>query len=57
MKALLFTIIRAFEFELAVPVDDIEKRSMVVTRPYLKSQKKLDKGAQLPLKFKRVTKA
>ena len=55
MKALIFTIIRAFEFELAVPIEDIEKRSMVVTRPYIKSDKNV-KGAQLPVKIKRVQK-
>ena len=52
MKALLFTLIRSFEFELAVRPEDIEKRSMVVTRSYLKSEK--DKGAQMPLYVKRV---
>jgi len=50
MKALLFTLLRSFEFDLAVPVEDIEKRSMVVTRPYLKSDKK--GGAQLPMLVK-----
>ncbi|KZT18878.1 cytochrome P450 [Neolentinus lepideus HHB14362 ss-1] len=33
MKAIMFTLIRAFEFELAVPKEKIAKRSMVVTRP------------------------
>ncbi|EKM59790.1 uncharacterized protein PHACADRAFT_206015 [Phanerochaete carnosa HHB-10118-sp] len=32
-KALLFALIRGFEFELAVPAGDIEKRSAVVTHP------------------------
>ncbi|THH09705.1 hypothetical protein EW145_g1826 [Phellinidium pouzarii] len=49
MKALLFTLLRTFEFELAVPVEDIERRSLVVTRPYLKGQKG---GAQMQLKVK-----
>ena len=57
MKALLFTLIRAFEFELAVPADDIEKRSMVVTRPYIKSEKDVSKGSQLPVKVRRVRRA
>ena len=47
MKALLFTLVRAFEFELAVPVDEIEKKTLTVTRPYLKSG-----GAHMPLKLK-----
>ncbi|TFK45693.1 cytochrome P450 [Heliocybe sulcata] len=33
MKAIIFTLVRAFEFELAVPKDKIVKRSMIVTRP------------------------
>ncbi|KXN91995.1 Cytochrome P450 94A2 [Leucoagaricus sp. SymC.cos] len=37
MKALLFTLIRAFEFELAVPASDILKRSEIVTRPVLRT--------------------
>ncbi|KAH8112415.1 cytochrome P450 [Phellopilus nigrolimitatus] len=50
MKALLFTLLRTFEFGLAVPVEEIEKRSLVVTRPYLKSNMKA--GAQMPLMVK-----
>ncbi|KAF9453669.1 cytochrome P450 [Macrolepiota fuliginosa MF-IS2] len=37
MKALLFILIRAFEFELAVPVQDIIKRAEIVTRPILRT--------------------
>lgn len=37
MKALLFTLLRDFEFELAVPVEDILKRTEIVTRPVLKT--------------------
>ena len=51
MKALLFTLIRNFQFELAVPLEDIEKRSVIVARPYLKSEPK--RGAQLPLLVRR----
>lgn len=50
MKALLFTLVRTFEFELAVSPEEIEKRSMVVTRPYLRGQKQA--GAQMPLSVK-----
>ncbi|KAJ3512993.1 hypothetical protein NLJ89_g3199 [Agrocybe chaxingu] len=48
-KALLFTLVRAFEFELAVPAEDISKKSDVVRRPVLKS----DPGAgnQMPLRL------
>ncbi|KAF6758735.1 cytochrome P450 [Ephemerocybe angulata] len=52
MKALLFTLIRAFEFEFAVPVEDIGKKSTIVQRPFLKSNPKA--GNQLPLKIKPV---
>ena len=47
MKALLFTLVRAFEFELAVPIDAIEKKSLTVTRPYIKGR-----GAQMPLRLR-----
>ncbi|KAG6854181.1 hypothetical protein C0991_009833 [Blastosporella zonata] len=47
MKALLFTLVRAFEFELAVPVEDVDKKSTIVQRPVLKSEPK--GGNQLPM--------
>ncbi|CAK5263997.1 unnamed protein product [Mycena citricolor] len=47
MKALLFTLVRAFEFELAVPIEDIGKKSTIVQRPILKSDPKAKH--QLPL--------
>ncbi|KAJ3535832.1 hypothetical protein NMY22_g6302 [Coprinellus aureogranulatus] len=50
MKAILFTLIRAFEFEFAVPAEDVGKRSTIVQRPYLRSDPKA--GNQLPLKVK-----
>ncbi|TFK60962.1 cytochrome P450 [Pluteus cervinus] len=53
MKALLFTLIRSFEFELAVPVEDITKRSTVVQRPVLKSDP--DGHNQLPLLIRPVS--
>ncbi|KXN91970.1 hypothetical protein AN958_11030 [Leucoagaricus sp. SymC.cos] len=37
MKALLFTLLRAFEFELTVSHDDIIPKNEVVTRPFLKT--------------------
>ncbi|KIM49563.1 hypothetical protein M413DRAFT_21761 [Hebeloma cylindrosporum] len=51
-KALLFTLIRAFEFELAVPSDDIIKKAAIVQRPLLKSDPKA--GNQMPLILKPV---
>jgi len=50
MKALLFVLIRGFEFELAVPREDVISKSIVVQRPRLKSEKKA--GSQLPLLVK-----
>ncbi|KAI5899133.1 cytochrome P450 [Schizophyllum commune H4-8] len=47
MKALLFILVRAFEFELAVPVDDLKVRASVVQRPALISQP--EATAQLPI--------
>jgi cytochrome P450 len=52
MKALLFALIRAFEFELAVPSDDIIKKTMIVQRPLVKSD--LKSGSQMPLILKPV---
>ncbi|KAF8655799.1 hypothetical protein AX16_002885 [Volvariella volvacea WC 439] len=50
MKALLFTLVRAFEFELAVPASDIMKKTSMVQRPLLKSDPK--GKSQLPLLVK-----
>ena len=47
MKALVFTLVRTFEFELAVPVEDIKPSGLFVQRPALRSEPA--KGAQLPL--------
>ncbi|PPQ72757.1 hypothetical protein CVT24_012797 [Panaeolus cyanescens] len=47
MKALLFTLVRAFEFELAVPPSEIAKRTTVVQRPVLRSDPQA--GNQMPL--------
>jgi hypothetical protein len=50
MKALLFTLVRAFEFELAVPASDVGKRSAIVQRPFLRSDP--ENKSQLPLLVK-----
>ncbi|KAF9009541.1 cytochrome P450 [Cyathus striatus] len=49
MKALLFTLVRAFEFELAVPPDQLIKKSSVVQRPVVISEP--DKN-QMPLRIR-----
>jgi hypothetical protein len=50
MKALLFTLIRTFDFELAVPSDDIIRKVAIVQRPFVKSDLKSDKQRPLILK-------
>jgi hypothetical protein len=47
MKALLFTLIRAFEFEPAVPKGGIGRTSTPLQRPIVLAEK--EKGSQLPL--------
>jgi len=47
VKVLLFTLIRAFEFELAFPLEDLRTSGMVVQRPYLASE--AQRGNQMPL--------
>ncbi|KAH9928291.1 cytochrome P450 [Fomitopsis serialis] len=47
MKALIFTLIRAFEFELAVPQEDVVRQNAAVQRPILRNA--MDKGSQLPM--------
>ncbi|KDQ54054.1 hypothetical protein JAAARDRAFT_160991 [Jaapia argillacea MUCL 33604] len=46
-KAILFTLLRAFEFELAVPKEDVIKKATIVQRPFIKSA--TDKKSQLPM--------
>ncbi|KAJ3824342.1 cytochrome P450 [Lentinula raphanica] len=50
MKALLFVLIRAFEFDLAVDADDIVGKLAMVRRPHVRSEP--EKGSQLPLLMK-----
>lgn len=49
-KALVFTLIRAFEFNLAVSREDIAKKATIVMRPIVKSE--ADKGNQMPMLMK-----
>lgn len=54
MKALLFTLLRSFEFEMVYPREEFDVRSGVVSRPYLKSDK--DGRSQMPLKVTAIVK-
>lgn len=55
MKALLFTLVRSFEFELALQKEAITKLPGIVDRPFLKGEEA--KGAALPLKVKNYVRA
>lgn len=48
-KALLFALVRAFEFELAFDPKDMKTRSGIVQRPIIHSGPEAAKKAQLPL--------
>jgi len=50
MKAMLYVLIRAFEFELAVPPNEIAKKMSIVQRPAVRSEPK--GGNKLPLILK-----
>lgn len=51
IKALLFTLVRAFEFELAVPVSDVKRPPSIVQRPVLISDPA--GGNQMPILVRR----
>ena len=55
MKALLFMLARAFEFELAVPKEDIHSKTAIVQRPQLRSAP--EQGSQMPLLVRKYTRA
>ncbi|KAJ7479070.1 cytochrome P450 [Mycena latifolia] len=56
MKALLFTLIRDFEFELAVPISDVGKKMTSVTQgPILLSN--MEAGLQMPLLVRPVVRS
>lgn len=52
MKALIFTLIRAFSFELSDPTLEIYGKTSIVTRPLVRGQE--EKGNQMPLKVSLV---
>ncbi|KAH8102301.1 cytochrome P450 [Cristinia sonorae] len=47
MKALLFVLVRAFEYELAVKPEDVTKKTSIVQRPLILSE--VENGSQMPL--------
>ncbi|KAI0302842.1 cytochrome P450 [Multifurca ochricompacta] len=47
IKALLFTLVRGFEFELAMPAEEIMRKTSIVSRPVIGSNPAA--GPQLPL--------
>jgi hypothetical protein len=51
-KIILHALITSMTFELAVPKEDIEPRTRVVTRSFVKSEKEV--GAQMPLIIRKV---
>ncbi|KAA1473992.1 cytochrome P450 [Dentipellis sp. KUC8613] len=51
-KAILFTLIRAFEFEMAVPEDRVVRKTNIVGRPHLVDE--IQSGPQLPMLIRPV---
>lgn len=47
MKALVYTLVRTFEFDLAVSPDMIVKHSAIVQRPLIRGEE--SKGGQMPM--------
>jgi cytochrome P450 len=50
IKAILFTLVRAFKFDLAVPASCIVKKQGIIQRPAVVSEKEV--GNQMPLLIK-----
>lgn len=50
MKALLFALIRAFEFELAIPTQNVLSKSTLIQRPMVAGD--MGYGSQMPLLIK-----
>lgn len=51
-KALLFALVRAFEFELAVKQEDVKKRSGIVQRPVIHYEGEKGSKVEMPLNIK-----
>ncbi len=47
MKVIIFTLVRSFEFELAVPREDAQPTGTFLQRPALVSEP--ERGTQLPM--------
>ena len=47
MKALLFTLLRTFEFDMALPASSFIKRTSLTQRPLVLGEE--EKGNQMPL--------
>lgn len=52
MKALLFTLVRSFSFDLAFAPEELRTRTAALMRPYLVNE--VEKGVQMPLYIRRV---
>lgn len=52
MKSLLYTLVRTFEFQLAVPAEEVCGSQTAVQRPMLVNEP--EKGFQLPMLVRRV---
>ncbi|KAI0753248.1 cytochrome P450 [Daedaleopsis nitida] len=52
MKAIVFTLVRAFQLELAVPAVDIERKTAIVQRPLVRGAP--EQGSQMPLIVRRA---
>lgn len=50
MKALVFALVRSFEFELAVPAGQLTAKTIGVQRPAVRGEQ--NQGCQLPLLIK-----
>ncbi|KAH9940395.1 cytochrome P450 [Epithele typhae] len=55
MKALLFTLLRAFEFELAVPADEVVPVGIFISRPGLRADRAA--GPRLPMRLRPLKQA
>lgn len=55
MKALLFTLVRSFELDLAVPGKDIGKTRTAIRRPIILTDPSEESAVQLPLVIRPVS--
>ena len=55
MKVLLFTLVRSFELDLAVPGKDIGKTRTAIRRPIILTDPSEESAVQLPLVIRPVS--